>query len=70
MKKVFPKEVFEDIKGSDFKKYNKKGVSEDFVTENFKAIGWKCFRPFDDTGVDLVVRKEVCPDNHTKWNKE
>jgi len=70
LNKVFPKEVFEDIKSSDFKKYNKKGVSEDFVTENFKAIGWKCFRPFEDTGVDLVVRKEVCPDNHTRWNKE
>ena len=70
MNNVFPKEVFEDIVGSDFAKYNKKGVSEDFVTENFKAIGWKCFRPFDDTGVDLVVRKDVCPKNHTKWDKE
>ena len=51
-----------------FAKYNKKGVSEDFVTENFKELGWSCFRPYLDIGVDLVARKEVCPKNHTEWD--
>ena len=68
MAEDFPKHVFEDIRGSDFEKYNKKGVSEDFVTENFKDVGWYCYRPVDDTGIDLVARKNVCPCYHTRWN--
>jgi len=68
MNEVFPINVFEDVKPQEFSKHNKKGVTEDFVTENFKELGWKCFRPLDDSGVDLVVRREVCPKNHTRWN--
>ena len=43
-------------------------MSEDFVNENFKELGWSCFRPYADIGVDLAARKEICPKNHTKWD--
>ena len=61
----FPVNVFEDIKGSDFEKHNKKQVTEDFVTENFKEIGWSVYRPASDTGIDLIAVKRLCPKNHT-----
>jgi hypothetical protein len=62
----FPSKVFEDIEGSDFEKHNKKQVTEDFVTENFKEIGWSVYRPVSDTGIDLIAIKRMCPKNHTK----
>ncbi len=62
----FPVKVFEDIEGSDFEKHNKKQVTEDFVTENFKEIGWSVYRPASDTGIDLIAIKRMCPKNHTK----
>ena len=62
----FPIKVFEDIEGSDFEKHNKKQVTEDFVTENFKEIGWSVYRPVSDTGIDLIAIKRMCPKNHTK----
>ncbi len=57
---MFPKKIFEDIKGTDFQKHNKKHVTEDFVTENFKACFWNVYRPFNDTGIDLIATKNVC----------
>lgn len=60
----FPVNVFEDIEGSDFEKHNKKQVTEDFVTENFKEIGWSVYRPASDTGIDLIAVKKMCPENH------
>jgi len=68
MKASFPVHVFDDIDGSDFAKHNKKNVTEDFVTENFKAIGWRVYRPFNDSGIDLIATKNVCPNNHTAWD--
>jgi len=65
----FPIEVFEDVKPQEFSKHNKKHVSEDFVTENFNEIGWDVFRPFVDTGIDLIATRFVCPSGHTKWNQ-
>jgi len=62
----FPIKVFDDIEGSDFEKHNKKQVTEDFVTENFKEIGWSVYRPASDTGIDLIAIKRMCPKNHTK----
>ena len=70
MSNEFPKNVFEDVEQGYFAKHNKKGVSEDFVTENLKIMGWNCYRVFDDTGVDIVARKDVCPKSHTKWNEK
>ncbi|TAE76026.1 MAG: hypothetical protein EAZ85_01100 [Bacteroidetes bacterium] len=65
---MFPKKIFEDIKSSDFQKHNKKQVTEDFVTENFKACFWNVYRPFNDTGIDLIATKKVCPNNHTQFD--
>jgi hypothetical protein len=56
----FPVNVFEDVKGEYFSKHNKKNVTEDFVTENMKAMGWDVYRPFNDTGIDLIATKAVC----------
>ncbi|EMI09201.1 type I restriction-modification system endonuclease subunit beta [Anoxybacillus gonensis] len=61
--------IFEDIDATDFSKHNKKHVTEDFVAENFKDVGWRVYRPFNDTGIDLIAKKFVCPDGHTKWNQ-
>jgi hypothetical protein len=62
----FPENPFEDIKPSDFNKLNKKHVTEDFVEENFKNFGWKVYKPFNDTGVDRLIVKTICPKGHTK----
>lgn len=70
MCKEFPIDVFEDVKATEFEKHNKKHVTEDFVTENLKEIGWRVYRPFNDTGIDLIATKLVCPNGHTLWNKE
>lgn len=64
----FPINVFEDVNGKDFSKHNKKNVTEDFVTENFKECGWKVYRPFNDTGIDLIATKEVCPKGCSNFN--
>lgn len=61
----FPKNPFEDVKPSEFNKLNKKHVTEDFVEENFINLGWEVFRPFNDTGVDRIITKTVCPKGHT-----
>jgi len=63
---IFPKHIFEDIKGSDFSKHNKKQVTEDFVAQNFVECGWNAYTPFNDTGIDIIVTKKVCPNKHTK----
>lgn len=60
----FPKLVFEDIKMTDFGTHNKKQVSEDFVAENFKELGFYTFRPHSDTGIDLIVEGYVCKNCH------
>lgn len=67
--KLFPINVFEDIKPIAFQKHNKKHVSEDFVAENFKRVGWDIYRPFVDTGIDLIASRLICLDNHIKWNQ-
>ena len=61
----FPRNPFEDVNPSDFNKLNKKEVTEDFVGENFKALGWDVYRPFTDTGIDRIIVKLVCPNSHT-----
>jgi len=65
----FPKNPFEDIFPSDFNKLNKKHVTEDFVEENFKSLGWDVFRPFNDTGIDRIITKIICPLGHTQINE-
>ena len=65
----FPFNVFEDVEPSEFLKHNKKQVTEDFVTENLNEIGWSVYRPFVDTGIDLVAERLVCPDEHTLWHE-
>lgn len=70
MKPNFPVKVFEDVKSSDFVKFNKKHVTEDYVSENFKEFGWDVYRPFTDTGIDLIASKKICPKNHTKWHEK
>ncbi len=62
---VFPKNPFEDVKPSDFNKLNKKEVTEDFVGENFRSLGWDVYKPFTDTGIDRIIVKTVCSDGHT-----
>lgn len=61
---TFPAKVFEDVSGTDFLKHNKKHVTEDFVGENFKDLGWDVYRPFNDTGIDLIITKKCCPQYH------
>jgi len=68
--KPFPIQVFEDIKKEDFKKHNKKNESEAYVVENFKELGWRIYRPFNDTGIDFIASKLVCPNGHTQWNEK
>lgn len=64
----FPDNPFEDVLPSQFNKLNKKEVTEDFVAENFKLLGWQVFKPFTDTGIDRIIVKYVCPNGHTKLN--
>lgn len=54
---------------SDFNKLNKKRVTEDFVSENLKIMGWDVYEPFTDTGIDRMISKKVCPKGHTPINK-
>ncbi len=61
----FPIKIFEDIKGTDFSKHNKKQVTEDYVAQNFYECGWSIYRPFNDTGIDIIAIKKVCPNGHT-----
>jgi hypothetical protein len=65
---LFPINPFEDVKPSEFNKLNKKHVTEDFVEENFKAMKWNVFRPFNDTGIDRIIVKRICPNGHTALN--
>jgi len=67
--KIFPINPFPDVQPSDFNKLNKKHVSEDYVGENFKLINWEVFLPFNDTGIDRIISKYICPNNHTKYNE-
>ena len=62
----FPINPFEDIKPADFNKLKKKHVTEDFVEENFKRLNWETLNPFNDTGIDRIIIKTVCPNGHTK----
>jgi len=68
----FPFNPFEDVKPGDFHKYNKKHVTEDFVSENLKGYGWEVYTPFNDTGIDRIISKYVCPkcNTDTKINLE
>ena len=61
----FPRNPFEDVKPSDFNKLNKKEVTEDFVAENFKLLGWDVYKPFTDSGIDRIIVKFICPSDHT-----
>lgn len=64
----FPVNVFPDVKPEDFNKLNKKNVTEDFVAENFKRMGWQIYEPFTDTGIDRIATKKICPKGHTPTN--
>ena len=66
----FPINPFIDVDPKVFHSRNKKHVTEDFVAENFKSINWNIFRPFNDTGIDLIISKKVCSKDitHTKFN--
>lgn len=62
----FPTNPFEDIRPSEFNKLNKKHVTEDFVSENLKNLGWDVYSPFNDTGIDRIIIKSVCPEGRTE----
>jgi hypothetical protein len=64
-KKMFPTNPFPDVDPRDFNKLNKERVTEDYVAENLVLCGWKVFEPFTDTGIDMIISKEVCPYGHT-----
>lgn len=66
---IFPVNPFPDVNPSDFNKLNKKKVTEDFVGENLKTMGWDVYDPFTDTGIDRIISKKVCPNGHTPINK-
>ena len=55
----FPQNVFPDVKRDSFKKHLKKNVTEDYIKENFKLRGWECYKPFTDTGIDLIATKII-----------
>ena len=57
--KDFPINVFPDVERNAFKKHLKKNVTEDYIKENLKLKGWKCYKPFTDTGIDLVATKII-----------
>ena len=67
--KIFPINPFPDVEPQDFNKLNKKKVTEDFVSENFKIMGWNVYEPFTDTGIDRIISKKVCPQGHTLVNE-
>ena len=67
---IFPKNPFDDVNPSDFNKLNKKEVTEDFVGENFRVLGWDVYKPLTDTGIDRIIVKFVCPDGHTALDQE
>jgi len=52
----FPINTFQDVSPSDFNKLNKKKVTEDFVSENLKTMGWDVYDPFTDTGIGINER--------------
>lgn len=56
----FPINPFIDVDPKLFHSRNKKHVTEDFVTENFRLINWNIYRPFNDTGIDLIISKKIC----------
>lgn len=61
----FPNNVFPDIKNesTDFPKYTKERVSEDFFSENFQKRGWQVFTPLSDTGIDMIISKSIKDEN-------
>jgi len=65
----FPTNPFEDIQPTDFNKLNKKHVTEDFVEENLRILAWEVYSPFNDTGIDRIIVKNVCKNGHTKVNE-
>ena len=68
MSKRFPSNPYEDVTPSEFNKSNKKHASEYFIAENFKSYGWFVYEPFTDTGIDRIIEKKVCPENHTDFD--
>lgn len=63
---TFPINPFEDVQPANFNKLNKKNVTEDFVEENFRKLKWDVLKPFNDTGIDRIAIKTVCPKGHTR----
>ncbi|TPR26259.1 DUF4365 domain-containing protein [Apilactobacillus micheneri] len=55
----FPINVFPDIENEnkEFPKFKKKNISEDNIAENFKLNGWTVYRPYSDTGIDMIITK-------------
>jgi hypothetical protein len=66
---TFPINPFPDVQPIDFNKLNKKKVTEDFVSENLKTMGWDVFEPFTDTGIDRIISKKICSNGHTPINR-
>lgn len=58
MSQEFPINVFPDVERNAFNKYTKKNVTEDYIYENLELKGWKCYKPFVDTGIDLIATKK------------
>jgi len=65
----FPFNPYEDIKSEQFNKYNKKKVAEDFVKDNLSKYEWEIYSPYNDTGIDFIAIKVVCPDGDTPIDK-
>ena len=57
--KDFPINVFPDVERNAFKKHLKKNVTEDYIKENLKLRNWECYKPFTDTGIDLIATKII-----------
>lgn len=59
MKNKFPINVFHDVDSQNFFKNAKKAISEDIVAQNFRIQDWKVYKPFVDTGIDLIIKKTI-----------
>lgn len=59
----FPVNVFPDVERNAFSKHTKKNVTEDYIYENLKLQGWTCYKPFVDTGIDIIATKEDATGN-------
>ena len=59
MNNDFPVNVFPDVERNAFNKFTKKNVTEDYIYENLQLKGWTCYKPFVDTGIDIIATKKA-----------